>query len=199
METFPRGLSNRTKVRARAISEFSAILAGDLHELPQIAPLKLKVRMRGGTNGVSPRWVDLSTNRPRLSCGAATTCSSSRLVPRLSSRRARRRAASVRHRPLRAGGEPPRGCITDRDVPRPDMSTTRRQTAAALTGGLIDGARIAMLNNVFSGSSDNVPRDVRQVLPERASIRSRRSAIRFRTSCFPWKGVWNPAAQGAQL
>jgi hypothetical protein len=71
------------------------------------------------------------------------------------------------------------------------MATTRRQPAAALTGGLIDGARSAMLNNVFSGSSDHVPRDVRQVLAERAGIQSR-------TSYFPWKGVWNPAAQGAQ-
>jgi hypothetical protein len=79
------------------------------------------------------------------------------------------------------------------------MTTTRRQPAAALTGDLIDGARSAMLNNVFSGSSDNVVRDVRQVLAERASLRSRRAGIRFRTSCFPWKGVWNPAAQGAQV
>ena len=51
------------------------------------------------------------------------------------------------------------------------MATTRRQPAAALTGGLIDGARGARLNNVFSGSSDHVLRDVRQVLAERAGIR----------------------------
>src|ERR687893_383621 len=34
---------------------------------------------------------------------------------------------------------------TDRDVPRPDMVTARRQPAAALTVGLIDAARRAML------------------------------------------------------
>jgi hypothetical protein len=136
---------------------------------------------------------------PTLIVGAATTCSSSRLV----------------HAPIFATcptpscicstpatsrwRRTPRGCINDRDVPRPDMAPTWRQPAAALTGGLIDGARSAMLNNVFSGSSDNVVRDVRQVLAEWASIRSRRAGIRFRTSCCPWKGVWNPAAQGAQL
>jgi hypothetical protein len=39
------------------------------------------------------------------------------------------------------------------------------------TGGLIDGARSARLNNVFAGASDHVGRDVRQVLTERAGIR----------------------------
>ena len=47
------------------------------------------------------------------------------------------------------------------------MATTRRQPAAALTGG----ARSVMLDNVSSGSSDSVLRDVRQVLAERAVMR----------------------------
>ena len=59
---------------------------------------------------------------------------------------------------------------TDRDVPRPDTVTTRRQPAAALTVELIDAARRAVLNNVFPGSFDNVLRDVQQVLAERAGI-----------------------------
>ena len=59
---------------------------------------------------------------------------------------------------------------TDRDVPRPDMVTTGRQPAAALTVELIDAARRAVLNNVFPGSFDNVLRDVQQVLAERAGI-----------------------------
>jgi hypothetical protein len=56
-------------------------------------------------------------------------------------------------------------------VPRPDLATTRRQPAAALSVGFIDSARSARLNHVFCGSSDNVRRDVRQVLAERVGIR----------------------------
>ena len=54
----PQGLSERTKARARAMTELSALRTGVLGEPPEISPLKARVRAAGGhKEGTLHRWV----------------------------------------------------------------------------------------------------------------------------------------------
>jgi hypothetical protein len=54
----PKGLSERTKARARAMSELSALRTGVEGEPPQINPVEARVRAAGGRkDGTMHRWV----------------------------------------------------------------------------------------------------------------------------------------------